>query len=80
MSNMEAGGATRRVISVRALTAAEFGQLGAGHIAYVRPIVISGAQAFAICAADGTQMAVAPDAAMAAAAIRQHEMEPLSVH
>jgi hypothetical protein len=80
MSNMEAGGATRRVISVRALTAAEFGQLGAGHIAYVRPIVVSGAPAFAICAADGTQMAVAPDAAMAAAAIRQHEMEPLSLH
>jgi hypothetical protein len=68
------------LVSVRALSPADFGRLGAGHIAYVRPIMVSGGRAFAICAADGTQMAVAPDAELAAAAIRQHEMEPLSVH
>jgi hypothetical protein len=71
---------TTWVVSLGALSPADFGRLGAGHIAYVRPVVISGTRAFAICAADGTQMAVAPDAALAAAAIRQHEMEPLSVH
>lgn len=71
---------TTRLLSLSSLSPADFSRLGAGHIAYVRPVVISGTRAFAICAADGTQMAVAPDAALAAAAIRQHEMEPLSVH
>jgi hypothetical protein len=70
----------RRVVSVRALTADMFGALGMGHIAYVRPIRVDGVAAFAIHAADGTRMAVAPEAAVAIAAIRQHAMEPLSLH
>jgi hypothetical protein len=72
--------AVQRVVSVRGLSSMAFGQLGVGHIAYVRPVLMNGAAAFAIHAADGTQMAVAPDAGLAFAAIRQHEMEPLSLH
>lgn len=80
MSTHDAPDREVRTISVRALTPAEFSQLGAGHIAYVRPIVLDGGTAFAICAADGTQMAVAADAELAAAAIRQNEMVALSLH
>jgi len=71
---------SRKVISVRALTPEQFSHLGAGHIAYVRPIRQDGEAAFAIHGADGAQIAVAPDAEVAYAAIRQHEMEPLSLH
>lgn len=70
----------RRVISVRALTPDMFGALGIGHIAYVRPIRVDGEAAFAIHAADGTRMGVAPEQAVAFAAIREHAMEPLSLH
>jgi|ADurb_Total_1013_FD_contig_91_25624_length_836_multi_3_in_0_out_0_1 hypothetical protein len=67
-------------VTVTRLTPASFVRLGLGHIAYVRPILVDGAAAVAIHAADGTQMAVAPDTQVAMAAIRQHEMEPLSLH
>jgi hypothetical protein len=80
MADDDNPGIERRVISVRALTPQMFGSLGMGHIAYVRPILVNGTAAFAIHAADGTQMAVAPEQAVAIAAIRQHEMEPLSLH
>jgi hypothetical protein len=71
---------TRRLVSISELSPADFGRLGLGYIAYVRPILVNGLAAFAIHAADGTQMAVAPEHAVAIAAIRQHEMEPLPLH
>ena len=43
-------------------------------------IVVEDEMRFAICAADGTQMGLAPNREIAFAAIRQHELEPLSVH
>lgn len=70
----------RPEVTVTRLTPEAFVRLGLGHIAYVRPILVNGAAAVAIHAADGTQMAVAPDLQVAWAAIRQHEMEPLSLH
>lgn len=69
-----------KVVGIRTLTADDFVRLGLGHIAYVRPILLNGTAAFAIHAADGTQMAVAAGREVAIAAIRQHEMEPLAVH
>lgn len=65
---------------IRHLTAEQLGALGVSHIAYVKAIVVNGAQGFAIHAADGTPMAVAGDRDVAVAAIVQHEMQPLSVH
>jgi hypothetical protein len=55
-------------------------RLGLQQIAYVKPVLLNGARAFAIHAADGTPMAVAPDRAIAIAAILQHEMLPAQVH
>jgi hypothetical protein len=66
--------------ALRNLSAQDFARLGAEDVAYVRPVVMNGAQAFAIHAADGTPIGAAPSAQLAAAAIRQHEMEPMLVH
>ena len=65
---------------MRQLSARELGMLGMEHLAYIKPVVADGVEAFAVCAADGTQMAVIPDRNLAFAVVRQHDMEPLSVH
>lgn len=74
------GGPVGGTFDLRHLTAKELAQLGVSQIAYVRPVVVNGAQAFAIHAADGTPMAVTADREVAMAAIAQHEMLPVSVH
>jgi hypothetical protein len=66
--------------ALRNLSTRDFARLGAAEVAYLRPVVLNGAQAFSIHAADGTPIGAAPSAQLAAAAIRQHEMEPLLVH
>ena len=58
----------------------EFTALGMQHLAYVKPITVNDQVMFAIHAADGTQMAVLPDRHVAEAAVRQNELEPVSVH
>lgn len=65
---------------LRNLSVQDFARLGAEEIAYLRPVILNGAVAFAIHAADGTPIGAAPSAQLAAAAIRQHEMEPALVH
>jgi hypothetical protein len=65
---------------LRGLSLRDFAQLGVAHIAYIKPVLLNGAQAFAIHAADGTPIGAAPSAQLADAAIRQHEMEPFAVH
>jgi hypothetical protein len=55
--------------------------LGAQQIAYVKAINLpDGAHAFGIFSADGKPMAAAPSIEIAQALIRQHELEPASVH
>lgn len=53
---------------------------GVPIVAYVRHVGAEGEGSWAIHAADGTQIGAAPDRATAFAAVRQHELEPLSVH
>ena len=65
---------------IRQLSARELGLLGMTDVAYVKRIVVDGGAAFAIHAADGTQIAVIPDREVAFAVVRQHDMEPVSVH
>lgn len=62
------------------MTPAALAQLGVNFVAYVKPVRVEDETRFAICAADGTQMGLAPNRELAFAAIRQHELEPLSVH
>ena len=58
----------------------EFVSLGMQNLAYIKPVSVSDHIAFAIHAADGTLMAVVQDRDLAHAAVRQHDLEPLSVH
>jgi hypothetical protein len=67
-------------IDVRHMTAIQFAQLGVKQVAYVKPVVFNGAPGFAIHAADGTPMAVAPQLETALGAIMQHEMFAALVH
>jgi len=67
-------------IDIRHLTQVQLQQLGVSQLAYVKPVMLNGAAAFAIHAADGSPMAVADDRDLAVAAILQHEMVPALVH
>jgi hypothetical protein len=65
---------------VRQISPREFALLGMQDLAYVKAVIVNGVTAFAVHAADGTQVAVLPDREIAVATVRQHELEPLSVH
>ncbi len=58
----------------------ELAVFGLRDIAYVRQVVVDGRSAYSIHAADGTALGVADDRDLAFAAVRQHDLEPLSVH
>jgi len=58
-----------------------FLSLGAQQIAYIKTVNLpDGAHAVGIFSADGKPMAAAPSFEIAAALIRQHELEPALVH
>jgi hypothetical protein len=65
---------------LRHLSAKDFAAFGVNHVAYVKHVKLDDVHAYAIHAADGTQLAVFPGRDVAFATVRQHDMEPLSVH
>jgi hypothetical protein len=64
----------------RPMTARDLATWGVEDVAYVREAVVDGTKTWAIFAADGSAIGVAPDRDMAFAAARQNDLEPLSVH
>ena len=62
------------------LSKTDFVRWGVPDVAFVKRIEAEGAMTWSIHAADGTQMGLAPSRDLAFAAIRQHDLEPLSVH
>jgi hypothetical protein len=68
------------VEGVRQMSPQELGLLGMEDLAYVKRIVVDGTDAVAVHAADGTEIAVMADRELACALVRQHDMEPVSVH
>lgn len=62
------------------LPAQEFVALGLQNLAYLKPVTVNDHLAFSVHAADGTPMAVIDNRALAEAAVRQHDLEPVSVH
>lgn len=66
--------------SLRHLSASELGLLGMEDVAYVKRVVIDDTEAFAVHAANGSQIAVIANRDLAFAVVRQHDMEPVSVH
>ena len=69
-----------QIDKLRHISPQEFAALGMPGIAYVKRVILNDAVAFAIHAADGTQLALLPDRDTAFATVRQNEIEPLSVH
>ena len=76
----ESASNTADFIDVRHISTDQLARLGVSQIAYVKAVMMNGATAYAIHAADGTPMAVAGDVNLAIAAVRQHEMVPTLVH
>jgi hypothetical protein len=63
------------------MSLADFATWGMPDMAYVKRVVArDGAESWTIHAADGTQMGAAPNREVAFAAVRQYDLEPVSVH
>jgi hypothetical protein len=69
-----------RIIDIRQITTDQLAQLGVSRLAYIKPVTVGGENVFAIHAADGTPMAVAPNRELAWGAIIEHEMVPALVN
>jgi hypothetical protein len=69
-----------QVEKLRQISAQEFEALGMQGVAYVKRVVVNDAVAYAVHAADGTEVAMLPDREIAFATVRQNDLEPLSVH
>jgi hypothetical protein len=67
-------------IELRNISPREFALLGLNDVAYVKRVVVKDEPNFAICSADGTQLALVPNEELAYATIRQNDLEPMSVH
>ncbi len=65
---------------LRHISPQDFAAMGVQQIAYIRPVVVNGVTAYAIHAADGTQIGMAPQRDLAFAAVIQNELEPASLH
>lgn len=66
--------------TLQLLSAEDFAAFGVDHVAYIKRVEEDGAVTFAVHAADGTPLTVLPNRDIACAAVRQHDMEPVSVH
>ena len=65
----------------RHMSSGDFASFGLADIAYVRPVPTEdGSIAYAIHATDGRAVAVMAEREVAFAAIRQNDLEPVSVH
>ena len=65
---------------LRRISEQEFLALGLDNIAYVKEVEIDGGTAVAICAANGRQIALAPDISTAVRAAWQNGLAPVTVH
>ena len=67
-------------LSMHHLSARDLGSLGLEDMAYVKSVTVDGQKLHAIHAADGTPLTVVTERELAFATVRQHEMQPASVH
>ena len=65
---------------IRHMSTKELAVFGMQDIAYVKRAVGEGEPGYAVHAADGTRIAFFPNRDIALATLRQHDLEPLSVH
>ena len=69
-------GATHR----SAVSEIDLATLGVPSVAFIKPVLVDNETAYAIHAADGTQMGLSANRDVAFAAVLQHGLEPVSVH
>jgi hypothetical protein len=69
-----------QIEKLRHISPQEFATLGMQAVAYIKRVSVNDTVAFAIHAADGTQLALLPDRDTAFATVRQNDIEPVSVH
>jgi hypothetical protein len=65
---------------VRSLASNDFMSFGVDNMAYVKRMLVDGHYVHSVHAADGTPLTVLTERDKAFATIRQHELEPVSVH
>lgn len=65
---------------LRRLSSQEFYALGVPDLAYVKKVTENDASAYAVFAADGRPLGVMATRELAFAALKQHDLEPVSVH
>jgi hypothetical protein len=71
---------------LKGLSSHDFLRIGMNEIAYVRPLAVAGAftgdekKAFAVYAADGTQLSVLDSMDMAMATLRHNDLLPVTLH
>ena len=58
----------------------QFADLGLNDLAYVKRTLVDGARVWAVHAADGTPLTTLNTRETAFAAVRQHALDPVSVH
>lgn len=78
--HQEAGMHVDASFDLRRLTAQEFAALGLEQVAFIKPKRQGKDKMFAIHTADGREVAVVVDRDIALFTVREHDMEPLSVH
>ncbi|MDA8231991.1 MAG: DUF1150 family protein [Magnetospirillum sp.] len=66
--------------AMRDMSTTDFAAWGVPDVAFVKRVMVDDSEGWSIHAADGTQMGLAPTRDVAFAAIRQHDLEPVSVH
>jgi hypothetical protein len=69
-----------RIERIGLMSARELALFGMQDFAYIKQVIVDGTPAYAIHAANGTQIAVLADRDVAFATVRQHDLEPVSVH
>ena len=65
---------------IRHMTARDLALFGVQDLAYIKRVTVDGTTGYAVHAAVGTQIAMLPDRDVAFATVRQHDLEPVSVH
>jgi len=65
---------------LRHISLSDLAALGLQGVAYIKLMVVDEAPAYAVFAADGTQIGALPTREAALAAMRENDLEPVSVH
>ncbi len=65
---------------IRRMSPHDLALFGVQDLAYIKRVMVDGTTGYAVHAADGTQIAMLADRDVAFATVRQHDLEPMSVH